>query len=254
MESLCAAFLTTNGIVVTREVAREIARAKPASVAVSFEDADAVGNDAIRGGGSYAAALAGYRLLADAGVPIALALSIHAGNFDHMDAIVRWAASLAPKRLVVRPLYPVGRACGQPLVPSYGQFLAAVRVVNAAALGLPLEVSCADDVPHNEVALAVLDYFGCAAGNLVMAVDSVGNVLPCLFMPGAFVAGSIRDRPLMDLWDTAEPFVRLRDLRPEEPCAGCAERARCGGGCRLRALSNYGRLGAPDTYCSQSRP
>ena len=112
------------------------------------------------------------------------------------------------------------------------------------------------DPARAEHAERVLDEEGGAAGGAgrgLAAVDWEGQMRPDPFWGGATL-GSIRERPLSDVWrDPPRALVELR-RRPEDlsgRCGRCRFRRLCGGGLAARALA-AGDLYGPDPACHLS--
>jgi radical SAM protein with 4Fe4S-binding SPASM domain len=88
---------------------------------------------------------------------------------------------------------------------------------------------------------------GCEAGSALSAVKVDGRVAPCSFVDAI-------DLPASELAESFADHVGLAPFRafadhPPEPCASCAIRHVCRGGCKVVA----GHLGstpfAPDPEC-----
>ncbi|MEW6364539.1 MAG: radical SAM protein [Acidobacteriota bacterium] len=93
---------------------------------------------------------------------------------------------------------------------------------------------------------------GCQAGLRCVGIQSNGNVKGCLsLIDDRFVEGNIRERSLLEIWDTPGAFAYNREADPgrlEGLCAGCEHGRKCHGGCRSSAHSHTGSLySAP--YC-----
>jgi len=66
------------------------------------------------------------------------------------------------------------------------------------------------------------------------------------FFGDNFIAGNIRNERFLDLWINAKNMVRLGG---NEICNNCPELKKCRGGCRARALWEYGDINAIDPLC-----
>lgn len=69
-----------------------------------------------------------------------------------------------------------------------------------------------------------------------------------------FKAGSLLEKPLMELWRDSEMLGWFRkdvvaQVLKREPCASCRYGAICGGGCRIAALELTGDRYCPDRRC-----
>lgn len=122
-----------------------------------------------------------------------------------------------------------------------------------AATGLVLRWDCAmvpflaaHDVPPEH--LRALDVTGCPGGRSLLARGIDGRYAPCSFTSGA-------DGTPEEVWD-ADAKLRAwrgRAASPPEPCASCAWREVCGGGCRVVAEHLAGDALAPDPECPRVR-
>ena len=104
----------------------------------------------------------------------------------------------------------------------------------------------------------------CAAGCRDVAVDPYGNVHACVITAGdpAFVAGSLRERPLAEIWRTSSSLRLLRAARARDraECAACPVVDTCGGECWVqahyaaRAHDEPAGYAAAFPYCGLVRP
>ncbi len=95
----------------------------------------------------------------------------------------------------------------------------------------------------------------CGAGKLHCSITPWGDVKPCAFLPDdpACIAGSVRERSLLEIWQNSPLFSAFRRLG-NPICEACGD-ARCAGGCRVRVYAATGSLGgAPDPKCSRLAP
>ena len=104
----------------------------------------------------------------------------------------------------------------------------------------------------------------CAAGCRDLAVDPHGNVHACVITAGdpAFVAGSLRERPLAEIWRASSSLRLLRAARARDraECAVCPVVDACGGECWVQAHYAARARGEPAgytaafPYCGLMRP
>jgi radical SAM protein with 4Fe4S-binding SPASM domain len=119
--------------------------------------------------------------------------------------------------------------------------------------GFHLRIDCAlvpflsadDELGRDPDRLARFGVFGCEAGGALAAFTAGGFVAPCSFAPAT-------NLPATDLRAHAtDPVLgRWRDYaaKPPEPCASCALRRVCRGGCKVVAAFLRGEHG-PDPEC-----
>jgi AdoMet-dependent heme synthase len=87
----------------------------------------------------------------------------------------------------------------------------------------------------------------CPAGKAYCRIMPEGDVTPCPYMP--LVAGNLRERSFVDIWQQAEVFQQLRDPHLGGRCGVCEFSKICGG-CRCRAYASSGDYLAEDPACA----
>ena len=104
----------------------------------------------------------------------------------------------------------------------------------------------------------------CAAGCRDLSIDPAGRVHACVITAGdpAFVAGSLREQPLEEIWRTSSSLRLLRAARARDraECLACPVADACGGECWVqahyaaRAHGEAAGYAAPFPYCDLVRP
>jgi MoaA/NifB/PqqE/SkfB family radical SAM enzyme len=231
--------LTTNGLLLSEDLAREFGRRDLVWLNVSLEGPDAATNDAIRGPGTFDAVVEKLRLLRRH-ARFTLAFTIMRTNAHLVTRCAELAYQVGAHTAVFRPLYPAGIALHHlDLMPDYAQYAGALR--DLAAMDVP-----GTDLNH-------LDPFGpdtraatdpvihtshtCGAGQHVCSISVQGDVNPCSFLGPAFNGGNIRTTPFPILWRQSEQFRRMRGPTGDFQ-----------GGCRARALTFAGSVDAADPW------
>ncbi len=253
------ATMTTGGRGLSAELARAMAARGAYSVSVSVDGLEAT-HDLMRAArGSFRAATSALRHLRDAGITITANTNVNRLNkgeleplYDHLRAlgVVGWQVQLTT---------PLGRAADRPdLVLQPWDLLDVVPRV--AALKSRAQEDGILLMPGNNLGYfgpeeALLrsterggrdHYRGCMAGRFLMGIEADGVVKGCpSLQTHAYAAGSLRDRPL------AELFAASR-VREEDDvwgfCATCPFREPCRGGCTFTAHAILGRPGN-NPYC-----
>jgi radical SAM protein with 4Fe4S-binding SPASM domain len=237
--------LTTNGLLINDDIAREFGKRELVWLNVSLEGSSAESNDAVRGVGTFDAVLDKLRILRRH-ARFTLAFTIMNTNAHLVKQCAALAYEVGAHTAVFRPLYPAGTALDHlDLMPSFTQYTRALGEL--AEMGMP----GAD--------LRGLDPFGpesrsptqprihtsptCGAGQHVCSISVQGDVNPCSFLGSAFNSGNIRHTPFSVLWRTGHQFQRMR--RP--PTEGFE------GGCRARSQTFAGSVDAADPWLTESR-
>lgn len=104
--------------------------------------------------------------------------------------------------------------------------------------------------PYESAIRNILDdeihYRGCAAGYALFGIEADGTIKGCPGLPSAYAGGNVRDTPLREIWETAEPlaFARRRTLDDLWGfCRTCYYAETCMGGCTWTSHALMGRAG-----------
>jgi mycofactocin biosynthetic radical S-adenosylmethionine protein MftC len=216
-------------------------------------------NDAIRGPGSHDAVMASVAALQAAGLePVANTVLVRPA-LAGLTQLARELVEAGVRRLHLILPHQQGLR-GDDLLPSGAELLTALREVTAAAAEVGLFV---DNLSSWRRRLAGGNDL-CAAGCRDLAVDPYGAVHACVITSGdpAFVAGSVRERPLAEIWRESPSLRLLRASRARDraACRDCSVVDACGGDCWVqshyaaRARGDAAGYAAPSPYCDLLRP
>jgi radical SAM protein with 4Fe4S-binding SPASM domain len=262
--------VSTNGTLITPEVARLLAEARIRYVGVSLDAAAPQRHDAFRGvAGAYARALQGLRNARDAGLKTGLRITLTRDNWQDVPALLNLALEEEIPRFCLYHLVPTGRGAGmadRDVTPD--QRRSVIRLLAEAAVELKdenIEILTTDspmdgayllellkDDPRQEQARRLLTSAGgCSTGVKVANINHRGDVHPCHFMPH-IVVGSVRERSFRDIWidHPSQELLALRDMKSglKGKCGKCDYLELCGG-CRQKAYYYHGDLHGEDPTC-----
>ena len=241
---------STNGSRITDRVAAGLAGSDYVDVQVSLDGATAEINDAVRGAGSYATAVAAMEHLASAGVrgfKVSVVVTRHnAGQLDAFKSLAdRYEAQLRLTRLrpsgrgadVWDELHPTAtqqRSLYDWLIAHGEQVLTGDSFFHLSAYGEPL--------PGLNL---------CGAGRVVCLIDPVGDVYACPFaIHEEFLAGNVREvGGFARVWRESDLFLELRRPTSAGACASCGHYDRCRGGCMAAKFFTGLPLDGPDPEC-----
>lgn len=243
--------LLTNGTLVGEREARRFAALGLRVVQVSLEGLERV-HDAIRGSGSFAAAVRGVDRLVAAGITVTANMTLSRLNAGEVFPLARFAASRGVARLGFSRIVPAGRGCElreEALTAGETQRLYE-RIAAAEVPGIEFVTgdpvaSCLLHPPEVDPALAVA-VGGCAAGLAGITVLEDGTLLPCRRLPVPI--GNVRRDSFREVWATSPVLARLR--RREEyrgRCGACARWAACRG---CRAIAWASAQGGDEGLCA----
>jgi MoaA/NifB/PqqE/SkfB family radical SAM enzyme len=236
--------LTTNGLLITEDVAHRLGRRELVWLNVSLEGPDAETNDAVRGPGTFDAVLDRLAVMRQH-ARFTLAFTVMRTNAHLVRRCAELAYRVGAHTAVFRPLYPAGTALHHlDLMPTLGQYtdalheLAGMDSPGADLRGLDPFSPASRAVTQPQVHTSPT----CGAGNHVCSISVQGQVSPCSFLGPTFNAGNVRDTPFPVIWRTAPQLERMR--RPAGDFAG---------GCRARAQAFAGSVDAADPWFEEYR-
>ena len=266
--------LSTNGTLITDQVAREIKKIDFAEVGISL-DGIGTNNDHFRGrNGAFDAALAGIRNCIALGLRVSLRLTITRFNYQEIPAIFRLVEAEGIDRVCFYHLAYSGRGgslregdithaqtravvdtiCEHTLDLHRRGLRKEILTVGNHADGVYLYLKMrAHDPQRADRALRLLQANGGNnSGIKIGAVDDRGNVHPDQFW-WHYSLGNVRQRKFGDIWtDTSEPLLRgLKNRKSllKGRCAQCQYLDLCNGSLRVRAEAVFGDVWAEDPAC-----
>jgi len=224
-------------------------------------------NDELRGPGSYDDIMASMANLLAVGLePVANTVLVRPA-LPGLSQLARKLRAAGIGRLHLILPHQAGGVAGvtaerdaPDLTPSGAELLVAVRelLVTAAEVGLVV-----DNIPSWRRRIGNRNDL-CAAGCRDLAIDPYGQVHACVITAGdpAFVAGSLREQPLEQIWHASGSLRLLRAARARDraECLVCPVVDACGGECWVqahyaaRAHERPAGYAAPFPYCDLVRP
>ena len=241
---------STNGSRITPAAARRIAGSDYLDVQISLDGATPEVNDAVRGEGTFATALAAMEHLAAAGVRgFKLSVVCTRHNLPQIDALKALADRYGAQLRLTR-LRPSGRGAevwGE-LRPTAEQ----QQMLHRWLLAHGEDVLTGDSFFHLAGYGEPLPGLNlCGAGRVVCLIDPVGDVYACPFaIHDAFLAGNVRDSGGFGrLWREADLFRSLREPQAAGACGTCSAYDGCRGGCMAAKFFTGLPLAGPDPEC-----
>jgi radical SAM protein with 4Fe4S-binding SPASM domain len=274
--------LSTNGTLITPEIAVMIRNCGIAYAGISLDGAWAETHDRFRNSpGAFEQTLAAFAACKEAGLRCGVRVTLTKENRRELDALVDLALLLGASRFCLYWLVPTGRGIdsyarlqlnpdevdealsllyqkAKQTNPALMEFLTVDAPQDCIHLLASMEKDGSEDLADARELLASLKG-GCSAGTRVANIDAQGNVYPCQFARSPeFHIGTIRDRPFSDIWaDTENPVLvkfRYKEAQYGGQCGVCRYRVLCGGGCRVRAHAVNGDFFAEDPFCFVRQP
>ncbi|MDA8103073.1 MAG: mycofactocin radical SAM maturase [Nitrospiraceae bacterium] len=243
---------STNGTFLDAAAARRLAGMDYVDVQVSIDGPDRATNDALRGRGSFAKAVAALENLATAGFDdpkISVVATRH--NVSRLDELEEMARGFGASLRVTR-LRPSGRGAQSyaDLRPTPEDNRHLFRWLSERP-----HVLTGDSFFHLSPLGDPLPGLNmCGAGRVVCLVDPVGDVYACPFtIHPDFKAGNIRETGLADIWRSSDLFTSLRSEPGPTGCSSCSAYASCQGGCMAAKFHTGSGPADPDPECVMGR-
>jgi radical SAM protein with 4Fe4S-binding SPASM domain len=239
----CAALditLLTNGLLINDEWARKLAQWR-VRVKVSLDGALAGTHDYLRGPGTFDRTCNALTRLAAAGArDLTVHFTVHTMNLRELPLLPALLHSLGVRNVVVGTIKPSGRA------RINEQLLIPPRMVPY------VQQRVRELKRHQEIAVCHIvdkgwEGFGCPAVCNKLGITADGRLTTCAFFGRELLGESIRCFPLEELW--RRHLARGAVFEANVSCRSCPALARCGGGCRARALYYHGHINATDPCC-----
>lgn len=240
--------LTTNGLLITEEIAREFGERDLVWLNVSLDGATAATNDAIRGVGTFDQVIDRLKILGRY-ARYTIAFTITSQNAHEVEACAELARSAGAHTAVFRPMYPTGAGLANlHLMPTFEQYTSALeRLDGCLESDEDLRGIDSFSPQHRQEQLAdVTGNQGCGAANHVASISVQGEVNPCSFLGAEWDSGNIRERSFRDIWNDSQKFQTMRAMSGH----GC-DGGHFSGGCRVRAKVYNGDVDAADPWQTQ---
>ncbi len=261
--------LSSNGTLITREVAKQLRRLGFTYIGVSIDSADPRRHDEFRGvRGAFEAAINGIRNAVAEGIDVGIRMTITRENVSEIESVLELAEKLGVRRVSIYVLDTVGR--GREIVdllPSPEQLRSFVDklielskrysnsleilLVRANFAGIYIASRLARSRDEFLKYLELVEAQG-DCGRKTVSIYPDGTVRPCQFLEN-IVIGDLRRQKLSEILSPdnplLKPFLEVHKHLRGPRCSRCPFRRICGGGSRNRALVVNGDFWGDDPLC-----
>ena len=228
--------MTSNGTLITREVAHRLAQSGMRTISVSVDGLRAT-HDWFRGReGSYDKAIAGVQHLLDEGAfsHVQVTTVVHAKNIGELDELFCELDKLDIDSWRLATIEPMGRALEHPELMLDADEVRHLLdfIVEKRADGWPLEYGCCHFLGTDYEREVRDAYFICSAGIYTASIMSNGDIGTCLDVERRpeTICGNVYRDDFVDVWLNGFGFLRQELCDLDAKCVGCAERDFCAGG------------------------
>lgn len=250
--------LSTNGTLVTEDVARKLKRFNVSLVKVSLDSHNEKAHDTYRGvSGAYKRTMTGIKYLLQNNIPVTIQCTVSKYNILDLKSIVELAIKIGVQNINFFPVVPGGRANGMrdQLFSSieFKQFLEITQEIEEEYK----EIRVLSESPLHQVYRGELhqgktkedgNTYKCLASKVMLFIKEDGEVVPCPYFFESI--GNLKEKSLIEIWRNSTLLNKLRDdtyLASE--CKLCDYSKECFGGCRAGAFYTNGGINFKDPYC-----
>jgi radical SAM protein with 4Fe4S-binding SPASM domain len=253
--------VSTNGTIVTEGFIERFSGLENLTLQVSLDGPDEVSNDAIRGTGTYARASRFLELAATSGIRTSVSSVLNRVNYNQVGAMCDFAFEKGCTLAIFHKVHVFGRAEEFPeIVPSPAQLRHGMGLLLNKFHEYEVPGKMAVDFPHHRCFRgdSALDaaVLGCHFGRAYAYVTSAGDLVCCSHLQdGEFNYGNVRERGLIEIWQTSPGLDAMRNLTVESipSCSRCKFKYMCRGSCRADALANSGDIAGDPHDCEALR-
>lgn len=239
--------LTTNGLLINQKIATKLNQLKLKTITISVDGLEK-SHDQIRGKGNFKKTIKGIKTLKKFCYTskIAIKTTVNSLNINEYEEIIKLAEKLKLDSVKFNPIRLFGRTINNRDLlidqKQYINFLNNVQKIKTKVnIGLPK--TPLDNRKYEFIHLG----FGCTGGKETCNINPNGNFSPCAFLGNDFIIGNIKTQSFLNLWNKVTKIVNFCG---NETCNYCPTYKNCRGGCRSRALLEYGNINSIDPLCT----
>ncbi|WP_069807556.1 radical SAM/SPASM domain-containing protein [Vulcanisaeta thermophila] len=258
--------MSTNGTLINRDAAMKLREAGLSQVQVSIDGPNPAVNDAIRGVGSFNAAIKAIGFLKEAGIAVSLSYTVMSSNAYYVSDMVRLAERLGIPVITFIKVQGFGRASENRLGLSDEEARYVVNELMRIKTNVKIILNgfrwYLDDVIRGYQRakdrlrkLGIIEYSTCPAGRSRFVIDSNGDVYGCeLLMHREFYEGNALSDDLRSIWRNGFKAFRDRKYINIAPCNKCPLADLCNSSCPARAFAAGGSVNLRDPQCNITLP
>lgn len=256
--------LITNGVLFDEEFAKMCAENGMSHVFVSFDSADPLKNDKIRGmPRSLEYAKKAIKNCLKYGLFVCASVTVMKQNIDELDEIKalceKWGSqsffrAVVKQNRAAEYWDEIGLSQEEYRKLYDFKYTHAIETIRKGEAGtLPAfeiyEMTPFMEAPEDDKELTAIEWgVGCLACRTMMGIDVDGTILPCGY-PTKLTLGNALTDNFEDVLNS-ELYKDIRDRKKRTgKCASCHHLKFCGGGCRVHTECETGDLFASFPYC-----
>lgn len=221
--------ILTNGTLITKEIAKKIAKYKPSYVQVSLEGGKRV-NDYVRGKGVYKKVGQAVKILKENNIYVSISFTATKINYKQFPKVVKYAEKLNANNVWSDRFIPLGNEYDLDFQMSKDETQEYLQIMQKERLRLKEKKSKTTVAMYRALQFQMThDYaYRCTAGDTLLTVMENGDLVPCRRMP--IVVGNLLEDNMLEIYKS-NPI--LKDLQKQEipkDCIKCEHSEHCRGG------------------------
>lgn len=255
-------YTTTNGILVTPEIAKRIIEVGYNEIDVSLDGAYPKSHEFIRGKGTFYKTLQGIEFLVKAGLKVKTATVVSKINFDEMKDLFNLGEKIGIKQMYFNALMPMESKKifwinYETTSEDWLRLKESVKAWNKLKKRPKLFVESRfffDKIIANNKFIDTSQYAGCKAGKreFIITPDGFAVACPLLSTERKYQTMNVRQFSINEIWEKDEWITRLRgvdETNIKGKCRFCKDREICKGGCHIVSFFEKGDIYVPDPRC-----
>ena len=235
--------VVSNGLLLTKELINKLNDANLDMFWISLDGLEK-NHEMLRGKTTFNKALNALQLLKDYYKgKTAIRISLNKFNVGEYKELIKIAEEYDVDLIRFTPIISFGRAKNEDLTINQEQYIDFLK--NISKIKSKVEIVYPNKPTPQKIWIGT-NGFGCHCGKEAIWIDEVGNYSPCIFWGSKYILGNIKEKSYMDLWNES---LIASDIRGNKVCESCKNYKHCRGGCRVRALYEFGNLDDVDPLC-----
>ncbi len=234
--------IITNGTVLIKyEILNKLVDEITVSVDGYSEDSDSF----IRDKGIFTNIMTTIRQLKENNISVSMLPTLHKKNSNRVQEYMELAKSMG-----VPINFSILSVCDDPLFEDY--MLEENHLITLSESMLQMGGTIND----SGIGAALQAGLNCGAGQIIVSIDSSGNVYPChMLHRKEFMMGCVLTEALDDIIRKSIVAKDFKETNADtvSDCKGCEYRYFCSTGCRARSYFKYGTIHRKDSYCVLSK-
>jgi len=238
-----AVSVVSNGLLLTRDLIEKLNKVELDTFWVSLDGLEE-NHEMLRGKTTFKKALDSLKLLNNYYEgKTAIRISLNKYNVGEYKELIKIAEEYNIDLIRFTPILSFGRAKNEDLAIDQNQYIDFLK--NIRKVKSKVEIVYPNKPTPQKIWIGT-NGFGCHCGKEAIWIDEIGNYSPCIFWGDKYILGNIKEKSYMDLWNDS---LISANIIGNKICQNCKNYKVCRGGCRFRALSEFGNLDDVDPLC-----